>query len=109
WVDHNERGVHRVRPRFNDKVNDWWISDEARHTFDYVNRDDRLSVPQMRGDNGPAQVRWEQVAQTLRDRLGGEAGGSPGAVAFVLSPMLSCEEAWLLASFARQVAPDAAL
>jgi NADH-quinone oxidoreductase subunit G len=109
WIDWNEQGLHRIRPRFNEKVNQWWISDEARFAWrEYERRADRrLRTPGLRQDGQLTPVSWEQVPQSLKTHLEAAAGG--GAVACVLSPMLSCEEAWLLARYIRSIAPQATL
>ena len=110
FIDYNEHGIHRVRPRYNDKVNQWWISDETRFGWKFVHREDRLSELRHRGSAGFEPLRWEEMPRVLRSRFERLAEDDLGAgVAAVLSPMMSCEEAWLLASFIRDVAPQSAL
>jgi len=36
WIDYNEEGIQRIRPRYNERVNEWWISDEARFGWKYI-------------------------------------------------------------------------
>lgn len=109
-VDHNEEGLHRVRPRFNEKVNEWWICDIGRFDWKYVNRADRLTTPQQRRGSALEPARWEELVGVLHDRFREAAATDQGtAVAAVLSPFLSCEEAWLLARYVRSVAPQATL
>jgi len=111
WIDHNDQGIHRIRPRYNEKVNQWWISDEARFGCKYVQRPDRLSQPRAKAAGGALRpVRWEELPDLLRRRFTELAAQDQGAgLAAVLSPRLSCEEAWLLAKFIRAIAPRAAL
>lgn len=112
WIDYNEQGIHRLRPRYNEKVNQWWISDEARFGWKFVHRPDRLNQPRARRGAGGAlePARWEELPQLLRTRIAHYASRDQGAgAAAVLSPMMSCEEAWLLARFIRSVAPRATL
>ena len=105
WIDFNEHGVHRIRPRFNEKVNEWWISDEARFGWKHIVDARRLNTPQVRRGGQLESTRWEALPTELRQGL----AAAGGAVAVVLSPMMSCEEAWLLARFVRGIAPQAAL
>lgn len=109
-VDQNENQIHRLKPRFNERVNQWWMCDDGRFGWKYVHRADRLVSPQLRlgGELRPAA--WEDLPRWLRQRLSlaAEDGGGTSA-AVVLSPMMACEEAWLLAKFTRQVAPAATL
>jgi NADH-quinone oxidoreductase subunit G len=131
WIDHNEQGIHRIRPRYNEKVNEWWLSDEARFGWKFVHRPDRLRQVRVRRPGPPASgtpgddgrqaasetaagqwepLRWEELPARLRAHLGELAQEDAGAgLAAVLSPMMSCEEAWLLARFVRSVAPHATL
>lgn len=109
-VDHNEGTLHRLRPRYNEKVNEWWMCDEGRFGWGFVHRDERLTGPRIRRGANLDPVRWEELPTILRVRLSEIAGKDEGAaVACVLSPMMSCEEAWLLARFVRDVAPRAVL
>lgn len=109
-VDHDGQRVHRLRPRFNEKVNQWWMCDEGRFGWKYVHSDRRLTTPRLRGDGQWQPLSWEELPGLVRERLRGAAAEQQGArVAVVLSPMMSCEEAWLLARFARSIAPQAVL
>ena len=109
FIDYNDNGIHRIRPRFNEKVNEWWISDEARFGWKHVHREDRLSHPRVRSSNGLLPQRWEELPDFLRKRFADAAGQAGDSVAVVLSPMMSCEEAWLLAKAVRDIAPQAVL
>ena len=106
WIDYNKQGVHRIRSRYNPQVNEWWISDEARFGWKYINSDKRLNTARIRRGVSWEAVGWEELPGILRDRF---ASADENATAAVLSPMMSCEEAWLLAKFIRQVAPRATL
>ncbi len=111
WIDHNEGRIYRIRPRFNEKVNEWWISDEQRFGWKHMYREDRLTQPVRRSAADALEpIRWETLPSVLRREFEQAAAGDDGAaVACVLSPMMSCEEAYLLAKFIRSVAPQAML
>ena len=110
WIDYNRQGLHRIRPRYNPRVNEWWISDEARHEWKYINSAQRLNSPRARVDGAWKPVAWESLPELLGGRFNAAAQDRAGtAVAAVLSPMMSCEEAWLLAKFIRAAAPQATL
>lgn len=109
-IDQHDNVVKRLRPRYNEKVNEWWMCDEGRFGWGYVHSDQRLDAPLLRQDGKLAPTQWETLAGEIRSRLAAAAGSDGGAgVAVVLSPMMSCEEAWLLAKFVRSLAPQAAL
>jgi NADH-quinone oxidoreductase subunit G len=110
-VDHNEGRVYRIRPRTNMEVNQWWITDEVRHGWEFVHREDRLSMPAIRGAEAfareDAAEAWlaatDRAARVLRE------GAAAGSLAFVASPMMSCEDAYLLAREVLSLDPNAAL
>lgn len=110
WIDHNDEGIHRIRPRWNEKANGYWISDEQRFGWKYVHSKERLNAPRVRRGTDGQTVRWEDLPQIIRYRFEQAAAADGGAgCAAVLSPMMSCEEAYLLAKFIRDVAPQATL
>ncbi|MCH7870922.1 MAG: molybdopterin-dependent oxidoreductase [Planctomycetes bacterium] len=109
-IDQNENRIHRLKPRYNEKVNEWWMCDDGRFGWKYAHRDDRLDRPLMRRGGTLDPMRWEEIPDILRFRFERVAETDDGAsAAVVLSPMMSCEEAWLLATFARKAAPAATL
>jgi NADH-quinone oxidoreductase subunit G len=110
-VDHNEGRVYRIRPRTNMDVNQWWITDEVRHGWEFVHREDRLLMPAIRGAEAfprdDAAEAWlaatDRAARVLRE------GAESGSLALVASPMISCEDAYLLAREVLSLDPNAAL
>ncbi|MEE9295090.1 MAG: molybdopterin-dependent oxidoreductase [Phycisphaerae bacterium] len=107
-VDQNEDVVYRLKPRYNPGVNDWWMCDEGRFGFKYVHDRSRLGKPMLRRGVEFEDVKWEDIPQILQYRFQQhvEKHGAE-KVAVVLSPMMACEEAWLLTRFIRGLAPDA--
>ncbi len=109
-VDHADEKVYRLKPRFNPGVNDWWMCDEGRFGYEYVHDAKRVTTPVVRRGKDPHTPVWHEVAEICRFRLTEHVRehGAASVVA-VLSPFMSCEEAWLLARFVREVAPESAL
>jgi len=109
-VDHADNVVHRLKPRYNPGVNDWWMCDEGRFGFKYVHDPKRIVKPVVRRGLDKATPRWEDLPKIIRFRFEEQIreNGADKVVA-VLSPFMACEEAWLLARFVREVAPDATL
>ncbi len=109
-VDHNKDRVWRLKPRFNPGVNDWWICDEGRFGWEFVHDDRRITEPLVRRGGRTERPSWESIPQIVRQRFEQIVEKHGGAsVAAQLSPEMACEEAWLLASFIRRVAPEATL
>jgi NADH-quinone oxidoreductase subunit G len=107
-IHHNEGKIYRIKPRMNMAVNKWWITDEVRYGWKFVHSDDRLRSP-LRKQYG-AQVEcdyiraYDDAAQGLKAAI-----ASGKRVALMVSPMLTCEEAFTLAKLARAIDPSALL
>ena len=102
-VDHNKDIVYRLRPRENLQAQGHFICDEGRFDYRYVNAKERFQQPLI----GAAASAWETAIPTLRSELTDAA--KKGAIAAVLSPMLTVEEAFLLAKFIKGLSPKATL
>ncbi len=109
-VDQNDNVVWRLKPRYNPGVNDWWMCDYGRFGWKYVLDEERLKTPVVRRGSELQNLAWESVPEVIEYRFE-RAVAKHGAekVAVVLSPMMSCEEAWLLVNFIHTVAPEATL
>ena len=108
WVEHNEGKVHRIKPRDNMDVNTWWISDEIRHGWSHIHDEARPRMPWLKGEAPAETSLGAQAWQDARDA--GLAGlEHAGHIGVMVSPMLSCEDAWHLAVLARAIDPNAVL
>lgn len=108
WVHHNEGKVYRVKPRDNPKVNKHWITDEVRYGWKFVHSDSRLRQPTRKQFGAPVQCDYARAYDVALDGL--KAAHAKGKrLAVMVSPMLSCEEAYLLAKLARRLDPKAVL
>ena len=109
-VDSCDDVVYRLKPRHNPRVNDWWICDEGRFGFKYVHDKKRITSPSLRRGSGRETPEWEDIAEIVRFRFEEHVRRHGGeTVAALFSPFMACEEAWLLARFLREVAPDSTL
>jgi NADH-quinone oxidoreductase subunit G len=109
-VDANRDRVWRLRPRFNPGVNDYWICDEGRFGWKFTLDEERITAPLVRRGTAVEHPTWSDVLGIVQLRLEDAVQRhGPAAVAVQLSPEMSCEEAWLLASFVRRIAPAATL
>jgi len=82
-VGSRDDSVLRMVPRFNPEVNDHWMCDWGRLNFGFVNREDRLAMPQVGGKSAPYPVAIEAAAAILKDAK---------SVAAVASPFMTNEE-----------------
>jgi NADH-quinone oxidoreductase subunit G len=102
WVDHNKDIVYRLRPRENPLAQGHFMCDEGRFDTPYINDKSRIERPY----DGEKPGTWESVLPALRKELTSAASGGIGAV---LSPFLTCEEAYLLAKLVKGLSADARL
>lgn len=104
FVEHNDGEVHRFKPRTNMDVNKWWISDEIRYSWKHVHDGNRLRSPVRRQFGSPVPTDWarglsEAVEAVKRCVSAGKR------LVVMMSPMLSCEDAFALAYAARAMDP----
>ncbi|MCC6423134.1 MAG: (2Fe-2S)-binding protein [Phycisphaerales bacterium] len=110
YLDENNRQIWRIKPRYNAQVNTWWISDDSRYAYKALYDPKRLKTA-MRTQFG-AQVETTYVnalQQASADLKNLAATNGPGSIYAMLSPMMACEEAWLLGQWIRSVDPQAVL
>ena len=95
--------LKRVVPRDNDAINETWISDRDRFSYEGVYTQDRLSLPRIKTLQGWSDVGWslalEAVAETLRNAA--QQGGD--GLGFLVSPNATVEEMYLLNRIARHL------
>ncbi|HVZ93260.1 MAG TPA: 2Fe-2S iron-sulfur cluster-binding protein [Phycisphaerales bacterium] len=106
-IHHNNGVVYRVKPRTNMAVNKWWISDEIRYGWKFVHAENRLRTPTHVKLGRRVECDFSRAYAEAVEGLKG--GASRGGLAMVVSPMLSCEEAYLLGKLARAIDPSATL
>ena len=103
-MEENRGQLWRFTPRFNPDVNDYWICDEGRFSYKAANDPALLTSMYVRegGDLGPAPA--DQAIQAAHRGLArlAEEGGT---IAGILSPFLTVEEAYLLASYLKGLNP----
>ncbi|HVT57460.1 MAG TPA: molybdopterin-dependent oxidoreductase [Thermoanaerobaculia bacterium] len=129
-IEHRRGAIKRYKPRFNPDVNDYWMCDHGRSTFERYRDVPRLAAPRLRRDAGsagavtlplgprptaesprPAAARaragsptitsWKEALDAVARHLRGRAGAErAGAIAFLGSGFLTTEEAYLFAQLA---------
>ena len=110
YLHHNEGVIYRVKPRYNAEVNQWWISDDTRYSFKPVHDLKRLKGARrvQYGSQVDTSVQ-HAIEQAVRDLTAVVKTHGAGSVYAMLSPMMACEEAWLLGKAIRQIDPAATL
>jgi NADH-quinone oxidoreductase subunit G len=86
------RRVARLKPRFNEAVNRWWICDDGRYGFHFVDDETRLTRP-TRGAGAEAhEVSWDEALGVLADLL----RRAPGELGVIASPRMANEDLFAL-------------
>lgn len=102
--------LYRIQPRYNPNVNDWWMCDIGRYENGFVHAPERLGSIKRRSGEKFADLLWPEGLKDVHEALAGLVAKSGAArLAFVLSPFLTCEEAYLLAVYAKTLSPDVLL
>src|SRR5262249_8195243 len=109
YVDANKDIVYRLRPRENLKAQGYFMCDEGRLGYHYANSDQRLIRAELLQGDQVRHPHYEQVISLLRKELKEATAKDASGVAAVLSPFLTCEEAYLLAKFFKGLAPQTRL
>jgi NADH-quinone oxidoreductase subunit G len=106
--EENRGQLWRFKPRFNPHVNDYWICDEGRYSYKAANDPALLASMYVRqgSDLRPSPI--DQALKAAGQGLG-RVAEQGGAIAGVLSPFLTVEEAYLMASYLKSLGPRALL
>jgi len=107
FVDQNKDIIYRLRPRENPQAQGHFMCDEGRFGFHYANSKERFHRPLLRRDGKLTPALYEDLLGELRRELAAAAKRDGGAVAGVLSPFLTCEEAYLLARYLKALSGQA--
>jgi len=94
---HTLRGtVKRIVPRVNEAINETWISDRDRFSYEAIYSPDRLHVPMIKEGDQWREASWDEALEQLAS-----AFTSAGAKAGVLmSPSSTVEEGYLVRKLA---------
>ncbi|MFO0014057.1 MAG: molybdopterin-dependent oxidoreductase [Planctomycetota bacterium] len=118
-VDQADNKVYRLRPRENSQAQGHFMCDEGRFGFKYIHDERRLSGPRFSGasissKNSPGNGRgkpddlrfadaWPEALKLARKRISEEIKSDAHGFVAVLSPFMTVEEAYLLASYLKGI------
>ncbi len=102
---HNK--VLRVLPLENEDVNECWLSDKDRFSYEGLNSEQRLTKPMVKQDGKWIETDWaaalDYVSHALRDIAANDAASAIGAL---LSPHATLEELYLAQKLMRGIGCD---
>ena len=99
--------VMRVLPIENEEINECWLSDKDRFSYEGLNSNERLTRPMLKLNGKWQEVEWqaalEYVANALRQIAGGAGVEEIGGLA---TPHSTLEELYLLQKLLRGIGSD---
>ncbi|MGA0004187.1 MAG: NADH-quinone oxidoreductase subunit NuoG [Burkholderiaceae bacterium] len=94
--------VLRVVPLENEAVNECWISDRDRFSYEALNSDDRLTTPMVRDERGQwREADWHEALEKAASILKSASARGANRVRALMSPMVTVEEAHLASKLIR--------
>jgi len=100
----------RFTPRLNPDVNNYWMCDIGRFEYHWIESDDRLSRPLIRGENGvQTPAAWHDLMAKLVERLAAAGRQNPDGVRFLVSAHASHEELFLFRRLAEELIGGSAI
>ena len=99
--------VKRVLPLENEAINECWLSDKDRFSYEALNGDERLSAPMIRRGTQWCEVSWQEalefVANGCKAALDQQG---PSAIGALASPHSTLEELHLLQKLVRALGSE---
>jgi NADH-quinone oxidoreductase subunit G len=90
FIGHRTGQIFRYRPRVNPDVNDHWLCDYGRFSYERYETD-RVVVPKVRNDDDYLGIStWEEALDSIAQHVRGAAN-----VTVIASAQMTNEEAWL--------------
>ncbi|MCC6123728.1 MAG: (2Fe-2S)-binding protein [Pirellulales bacterium] len=133
WIEENQDRIHRLKPRENPHVNQWWMCNEGRYGYPHVHSDKRIVHPirhqraegfnpsaecetnaafsgnSSRGDKPLGSLSHEILDWTDLPTELNQVLRSSKHLGAILSPFLAVEEAYLLCKMLRGIDKNAML
>ncbi|MBI1922967.1 molybdopterin-dependent oxidoreductase [Candidatus Poribacteria bacterium] len=99
-VEFKTDGVYRLKPRFHADINQYWMCDEGRLGYHYVNSEERLQIPMKRVNDALVPTSWADVLRIVAEKF---SVTDPKSIAVIGSAQGTNEENYLLQKLAREV------
>ena len=92
--------VKRIVPRENESINETWLADRDRFSYEAVYSGDRLTTPRIKQAGEWRDIDWEEALTTVADAIRKAAADKVGILG---APWITAEEAHLLSGIAAYV------
>ncbi len=102
-VESRNGEVLRLTSRDNPAVDDGWLCDWGRFTYDFVNDPARLSTPMIRKDGELVPATWDEALKAVAEGLKEAVAAGGHAAGGLISPSATNEELYLFQKLFRTV------
>mgnify|MGYP001200956632 CR=1 FL=1 len=92
--------VMRVHPRDNEAINETWIADRDRFSYQALTSEDRLLRPLIKRDGAWCEADWQTALRVAAEALKA-AAADPGQLGCLVSPSATLEELYLAQKLVR--------
>jgi len=94
--------VYRVVPQDNEAVNECWIADRDRYSYEALNSEQRLTKPMVKDGDAWREVSWQDALERVATRMTEiRAAKGTAAIAGLASPHQTVEELYLFTKLLR--------
>jgi len=99
--------VMRVVPLENDEVNECWLSDKDRFSYEGLNSEDRLTRPMLKRGGEWREVDWAKALEFVAAELGEvKAAHGAAAIGALVSPHATLEEMFIAQKLVRALGSE---
>ena len=103
-VQVKQNRVMRVVPRDNEDVNECWLSDRDRFSYEGLNSSERLLSPMIKRDGRWQEVNWPAALEYVADELARiRSAHGPASIGALATPQSTSEELYLLQKLVRSL------
>ena len=95
-----ENKVFRVVPHENQKINEIWLSDRDRFSYEAIDHSERVKKPTAKINGRHVEVEWDQVFEIIKDNLGNIKSND---IAGFISANSTIEEQYLFQKWLREM------
>ncbi|MGI9205928.1 MAG: NADH-quinone oxidoreductase subunit NuoG [Woeseiaceae bacterium] len=92
--------IKRIVPRENESINETWLPDRDRFSYEGVYSQDRLLTPRMKAGGVWEDISWEEALKKLAEKVRAADGDKTGIIA---APGSTLEELHLLSRLAEHI------
>jgi NADH-quinone oxidoreductase subunit G len=92
--------VKRIVPRENEAINETWLADRDRFSYEAIYSQDRLQSPRIKRAGEWQDIDWEEALNTVAELI---RQAAPEKVGLLAAPWITAEEAHLLSGIAAYV------